>query len=165
MVVLSANTAASFGHFLSTATEDGASAVMWAGPAMLPFVLLAGFFLNDGCVVSWLSWARYLSWFRHAHELLMVNQWSDVATVRCPGIAPNTSTTTTSSSSSSSSRSSYSYNNGSRCLFTNGTDVLEQFHFSAENKVLNYLLLAVLLVAYRIAAFLSLVARARRSRV
>ena len=165
IVVLSANTAASFGHLMCTATRDGASGMIWAGSIMLPLLLVAGFVLNDGSVLTELSWVRYFSWYRHAHELLMVNQWSDVTTARCPGVISKGENKNNSISSSSSSSNSSNGSSQSRCMFSNGTDVLEQFHFSAENNLLNYLLLAAMLVMFRAAAFVSLLVRARRSRV
>ena len=190
VVVLSANAAASFGHLVAAAREGGGGGgggMSVAGLAMLPLLLLAGFLLNDGSVPAWLSWARYLSWFRHAHELLMVNQWSGVAAVSCPGgggvgggggggvggddtATANYSVVNNSSSSSSIDNSSGvvdSFSNSSGgaggCLFGSGRDVLQQFHFSADNSARNWVLLAACLLAFRAAAFLSLLARARRS--
>jgi hypothetical protein len=36
-------------------------------------------------VPVWLIWLKYLSWFLYGYEALMINQWTGIKDIPCPG--------------------------------------------------------------------------------
>ncbi|KAL8593880.1 hypothetical protein ACOMHN_023796 [Nucella lapillus] len=141
IVTLSASTAIAFGQALSLMTGDVMSALTLSSSVMVPLLLLSGFIINVGSIPGWLQWLRYVSWFRHTNELLLVNQWGrGVERVVCRSV------------------------NGSGCLFGNGGDVLRELNLGEEHTVQNICSLAVLLGLFHALALLALGWRARRNR-
>ncbi|XP_016942494.1 protein white [Drosophila suzukii] len=138
LVTLVANVSTSFGYLISCASSSTSMALSVGPPVIIPFLLFGGFFLNSGSVPVYLKWLSYLSWFRYANEGLLINQWADVE----PGEITCTSSNTTCPSS--------------------GKVILETLNFSAADLPLDYVGLAILIVSFRVFAYLALRLRARR---
>ncbi|XP_043658360.1 protein white [Drosophila teissieri] len=138
LVTLVANVSTSFGYLISCASSSTSMALSVGPPVIIPFLLFGGFFLNSGSVPVYLKWLSYLSWFRYANEGLLINQWADVE----PGEISCTSSNTTCPSS--------------------GKVILETLNFSAADLPLDYVGLAILIVSFRVLAYLALRLRARR---
>nr|AWC67563.1 white [Drosophila melanogaster] len=138
LVTLVANVSTSFGYLISCASSSTSMALSVGPPVIIPFLLFGGFFLNSGSVPAYLKWLSYLSWFRYASEGLLINQWADVE----PGEISCTSSNTTCPSS--------------------GKVILETLNFSAADLPLDYVGLAILIVSFRVLAYLALRLRARR---
>ncbi|XP_022225918.2 protein white [Drosophila obscura] len=138
LVTLVANVSTSFGYLISCASSSTSMALSVGPPVIIPFLLFGGFFLNSGSVPVYLKWLSYLSWFRYANEGLLINQWADVEA----GEISCTSSNTTCPSS--------------------GKVILETLNFSAEDLPLDYVGLGILIVSFRVLAYLALRLRARR---
>ncbi|XP_017064257.1 protein white [Drosophila eugracilis] len=138
LVTLVANVSTSFGYLISCASSSTSMALSVGPPVIIPFLLFGGFFLNSGSVPVYLKWLSYLSWFRYANEGLLINQWADVE----QGEISCTSSNTTCPSS--------------------GKVILETLNFSAADLPLDYVGLAILIVGFRVFAYLALRLRARR---
>ncbi|KAH8409176.1 hypothetical protein KR009_009813 [Drosophila setifemur] len=138
LVTLVANVSTSFGYLISCASSSTSMALSVGPPVIIPFLLFGGFFLNSGSVPVYLKWLSYLSWFRYANEGLLINQWADVEA----GEITCTSSNTTCPSS--------------------GKVILETLNFSADDLPLDYVGLAILIVSFRVFAYLALRLRARR---
>ncbi|XP_017120241.1 protein white [Drosophila elegans] len=138
LVTLVANVSTSFGYLISCASSSTSMALSVGPPVIIPFLLFGGFFLNSGSVPVYLKWLSYLSWFRYANEGLLINQWADVE----PGEISCTSSNTTCPSS--------------------GKVILETLNFSAADLPLDYVGLVILIVGFRMFAYLALRLRARR---
>ncbi|XP_075159333.1 protein white-like [Haematobia irritans] len=138
LVTLVANVATSFGYLISCASSSTSMALSVGPPVTIPFLLFGGFFLNSGSVPVYFKWLSYFSWFRYANEGLLINQWADVQS----GEIVCTSTNTTCPSS--------------------GKVILETLNFSESNFPLDFLGLIVLILIFRISAYLALRWRASR---
>lgn len=136
IAVLTTNTVCSFGYMTSCASGNVSVALVVAAPAILPFLLFGGFFLNKSDVPPWLQWLQYLSWFSHANEALCINQWRGVTRIDCDptgsGVCPGS-----------------------------GAQVLDMLHFHTGNFVPALFSLAALMLLYRLAALTALSVRAR----
>ncbi|CAG0883847.1 unnamed protein product [Darwinula stevensoni] len=83
--ILVSNAACSFGYMISCVSSNMHMGLA-VGPAVIvPFMLLGGYYLNDGSVPQGLIWLKYLSWFLYGNEALAINQWEDVDFVDCHG--------------------------------------------------------------------------------
>uniref|UniRef100_A0A034VCM1 Protein white n=2 Tax=Bactrocera dorsalis TaxID=27457 RepID=A0A034VCM1_BACDO len=138
LVTLVANVSTSFGYLISCACSSTSMALSVGPPVIIPFLLFGGFFLNSGSVPVYFKWLSYLSWFRYANEGLLINQWADVK----PGEITCTSSNTTCPSS--------------------GEVILETLNFSASDLPFDFVGLALLIVGFRISAYIALRVRARR---
>ncbi|CAG0920875.1 unnamed protein product [Notodromas monacha] len=83
VAVLVANAACSFGYMISCISSNMHMGLA-VGPAVIvPFMLLGGYYLNNGSVPKALLWLKYLSWFLYGNEALAINQWSNVGHIDC----------------------------------------------------------------------------------
>ncbi|PVD37707.1 hypothetical protein C0Q70_00307 [Pomacea canaliculata] len=130
------------GYVISTVSPNVNVGLALAPPMMIPLLLFGGFFLNDESIPVYFIWLKYLSWFKYANELVVVNQWKNVDSL-------------------STGNSTIMAN---KCLYRNGTDVLTYLSYSKNDMSLNVGLLFALLVGYRLLAFVILLIRARLSR-
>ncbi|XP_043198378.1 protein white-like isoform X1 [Amphibalanus amphitrite] len=135
IVILVANCAASFGYMTSCSSSSVNVALAITAPAIIPFMLFGGFFLNSGSVPVWLEWLQYLSWFNYANEALCINQWQNIDHIDC---------------------------GGSPACPSNGTVVLETLSYSVDNFNVDIGALAALLVGYRLLAYLILLFKSYR---
>ena len=185
VIILVTNAAVSFGYLISCAAGTENLALALAPTCIIPLMLFGGFFLNSGTVpkyfmwlavsshsfsrensidwliedlsmdrsidrsIDWLmfSWSisrffadldisfQYISWFKYGNEALAVNQWSRVSNITC---------------------------NGSVSCPRDGPAILRQLNFHEENLTFDIGMLFVLIVAFRILAFVALAIRARR---
>lgn len=134
IVILVSNIAASFGYMVSCLARSTTAALALAPPLMIPLLIFGGFFVNTESVPVYFIWLKYLSWFKYATEMLAIDQWTGVTNITCS--APP-------------------------CVY-NGDQVLNKFSFKKENFMLDLWLLIVLLVSFRILAYVFLVIRTKR---
>ncbi|OQV17113.1 putative Protein white [Hypsibius exemplaris] len=135
IIVLVTNAAVSFGYFISCAAGTENLALALAPTCIIPLMLFGGFFLNSGTVPKYFLWLAYISWFKYGNEALAVNQWRHISHINC----------TTSVS----------------CP-RDGQAVLRQLNFHEDNLNFDIVMLFVLIVAFRVLAFIALAIRARR---
>ncbi|XP_067640277.1 protein white [Eurosta solidaginis] len=138
LVTLVTNVATSFGYLISCASSSTSMALSVGPPIIIPFLLFGGFFLNSASVPSYFKWLSYLSWFRYANEGMLINQWADVQ----PGEITCTSSNTTCPNS--------------------GEVILETLNFAASDLPYDYIGLIMLILGFRISAYIALTLRTRR---
>jgi len=136
IVLLTLQVVISLGYFLSCVAPNIDFALAVAPVLVLPFMLFGGFYLDVGSVPVWLSWLQYLSWFWYAFSALLINQWSGLEDIECEEV-------------------------GFPCL-TSGQQVLATNNLQQEDFSFNLVMLAVLALVMRLAAFLVLYLKARR---
>ncbi|GFR98232.1 protein white-like [Elysia marginata] len=93
-------------------------------------------------------WLKYLSWFKLANEVMMVNQWQNVHNITCNAAVSNTTFPPMSDP----------------CLYKTGDDVLNYTGFDKDNVLMDILLLVALQVGFRLLSLVALIVRARRSK-
>jgi len=136
-----ANVATSFGYWISCMASSVKIASALSAPLIIPLLLFGGFFLNNGSVPVYFQWLRHISWFMYGNEALSINQWSDVRfnDTLCHG---ETSLGIP------------------LCL---GEDVLAQLNFAQEYFWRDIGCLFLLMFAFRLFAYLTLLKKTRRS--
>ncbi|XP_046994426.1 protein white-like [Schistocerca americana] len=127
----------SFGYLLSCLSPSTAVAMSMGAPAIFPFLLYGGFFINVGSVPRALDWFTWLSWFRFGNEAMFINQWAGVQHIDCSGAVNDT------------------------CP-SSGHIVLEMFDFNEGDFMCDMIGLVCLLVSFRLLAVLILTLRAKR---
>ncbi|CAL4129612.1 unnamed protein product, partial [Meganyctiphanes norvegica] len=132
LVVLLVNTAVSYGYMISCLVASPSTASVITAPLIVPMLIFGGFFLKSTTVPLYFSWLKYLSWFSHSNEALMINQWSSVEEIQC-------SSNTT-------------------CI-GNGKEVLQYLGYEEDNFWYAIGNLVILLVGYRLLGFLALLHR------
>jgi len=145
ILLLTANTAVSFGYIVSAAANSVTTALAVAPPLMIPLLMFGGFFLNSDSIPVYFIWMEYLSWFKYSNELLALNQWQNIDAIACPPLMPNETC-------------------NERCLFPNGQSVIRYLNFDEDNRNTDYVALAALMVGYRLIAFILLFMKARMSK-
>uniref|UniRef100_A0A1B6ICC2 Protein white n=1 Tax=Homalodisca liturata TaxID=320908 RepID=A0A1B6ICC2_9HEMI len=138
IITLVSNVATSFGYFISSVSSSIAVALSIGPPIIIPFLLFGGFFLNVGSVPPYFKWLSHLSWFKYGNEALLINQWDNIKDIAC------TRANTTCPG--------------------DGHVVLEQYNFSERNYIWDYIWLVVLIIGFRVVAFLALLYRTSRRR-
>ncbi|KAJ6645413.1 Protein white [Pseudolycoriella hygida] len=137
LVTLVANVSTSAGYLISCASSSTSMALSIGPPIIIPFLLFGGFFLNSGSVPEYFKWLSYISWFRYGNEGLLINQWKDVVDGEIS------------------------------CLRTNATCprsgrvILETLNFDENNFKFDFLGLILLIIGFRMFAYLALAVRAR----
>ncbi|KAK4306530.1 hypothetical protein Pmani_021647 [Petrolisthes manimaculis] len=144
ILILVANTAVSYGYLLSCLAKDINMALALAAPLLIPLMLFGGFFLNSGTVPNYFIWIKYISWFNYGNEALMINQWKDVEFINCTQSGHVVS--------------------DDECL-NDGQEVLELLSYKTTNMGFDIGLLFVLIVAFRLVAFLLLLNKTKRKTV
>ncbi|XP_060593435.1 protein white-like [Ruditapes philippinarum] len=141
VLLLVANVAVSYGYIVSTMSNSVSMALALAPPMMMPLFMFGGFFVNTSTNPVYFIWLEYVSWFRYANELLVVNQWENIDTIPCEGGSGS-----------------------SRCLYRNGQQVIDYLNFDDGKFWLNIGLLIGLLFVYRLIAYIILFVKARRAK-
>lgn len=136
IVLLVTQVVVGFGYLISCIAPSLQVALGLAPPLIIPFMLFGGFFLNNQSVPNWLIWLKYLSWFMYGNEALVVNQWEGVKNITC--------------------------NSASPCIMSDGDAVLQFYSYDKDNFTFDLIMLAVLAVSFRLAAFLILLAKTFR---
>nr|QNH67903.1 ATP-binding cassette transporter subfamily G-like protein 4 [Brachionus rotundiformis] len=134
-IILVANSAVSFGSFISAAAPSVNAALALSAPLLVPLMIFSGFFLNNSTVPSYFIWIKYLSWLNYANEILIVNQWDGVTNIYCPA-------------------------NSTRC-FRNGDDVINALGMKKDNFALDFILLGCIILVFRTLACSILTLKAR----
>lgn len=149
VLLLVTNVAVSLGYLVSTLCGSVTVALAVAPPLLIPFMLFGGLFVNNDNIPVYFVWLKYLSWFKLANEVLMVNQWQNVHNITCDAVLPNSSSATLFSDP---------------CLYRTGDDVLNYTGFKKDHVLMDILLLVALQVACRVLSLIALIVRARRSK-
>lgn len=136
ILVLVANVAVSFGYLISCVSNSMSVALAIGPPLIVPFLLFGGFFLNNSSVPTYLKWLSYLSWFKYGNEALLINQWAGIDHIVC------TRSNTT-------------------CP-KDGHVVLETLDFREDSFLLDIFSLILLILGFRILAFLALLSKTVR---
>ncbi|CAL1279820.1 unnamed protein product [Larinioides sclopetarius] len=134
IMILIANTAASFGYMISCMSSNLNVALSLATPLIMPLVLFGGFYLNSGSVPVYFIWLKYISMFFYGNEALLINQWRNVNNITC----------TT-----------------SMCAHT-GKEVLKTLDFHESHFLMDILLIIVLLLFFRFLAFMALLIKSSK---
>ena len=119
--VLVANSAVSFGYFVSCLAGTTPIALAIAGPLNIPLLLFGGFFLKNNTAPKWLEFFKYLSWFNYGNEALTINQWRDVE-FTTPG--PNCNSTMLEYTAAD-----------PNAFICNGNDVIALYNFNPVNMI------------------------------
>jgi len=134
IVVLIANIGVSYGYLISCMSKSLEMAMAISAPLLIPLMVFGGFLINSNSVPVWYVWLQYISWFNYGNEALSINQWRDVDSVSCSDLSPTQNST---------------------CKST-GEAQLEFFAFKTSNFGFDIGMLVVLLVGYRLLAFIFL---------
>ncbi|CAG0879464.1 unnamed protein product [Darwinula stevensoni] len=135
VMVAVANVCCSFGYMMSCIASSVEMVLALAPSIMMPIMMLSGFFLNNDSVPSYLIWVKYISWFYYGNEILMINQWKGVEKIEC---------------------------GESFACPRNGDEVIASLNFDKDNELRDWLMLLVLMMAFRIIGVLVLHIRASR---
>lgn len=141
--ILVANSAVSFGYFVSCLAGTTQIALAIAGPLNIPLLLFGGFFLKNNTAPKWLSFFQYLSWFNYGNEALTINQWE--------GVKFNNTNCNTTVIEMLDIRDF-----SGPCT---GEDVINSYNFNSAFLLRDILLLVALIVGLRTLAFLALLRR------
>ncbi|GIY38002.1 protein white [Caerostris extrusa] len=134
IMILVANTAASFGYLVSCLSSTLSVALSLATPLIMPLVLFGGFYLNANSVPVYFIWLKYISMFYYGNEALSINQWADVRNITC---SPHV------------------------CI-PDGKAVLASLNFKEDHFLQDILLIVALMVFFRILAFIALLIKSSR---
>lgn len=129
------NVSVSFGYLLSTAFNNTAKAIAFGPLFITPCLMIGGFFVNAATIPIYLAWLKYVSWFTYANEILVVNQWYNVEHLDCE------------------------YQNMTAKCFSSGKEVIASLSYQDANLTFDFVMLLVLMVVFRLIAFLLLLIR------
>jgi len=129
--ILIGNVSASFGYLLSCLSSNLPVLFAMAPISLVPIMIVGGYFINISTIPVFISWAQWISWYRYGNEILLSNQWADVQNITCDP-------------------------SETLCLFRNGQEVLEFYAFDEDRLELNFIMLVILLVSYRILSYILL---------
>ena len=82
-LVLVANSAVSFGSFISASAPSVNAALALSAPILVPLMIFSGYFLNNKSIPVFFTWLKYISWLGYANEVLIVNQWDNIESIQC----------------------------------------------------------------------------------
>eukprot|EP00999_Lentomonas_sp_LEN2_P000744 NODE_173_length_2004_cov_14.973895_g149_i0.p1 GENE.NODE_173_length_2004_cov_14.973895_g149_i0~~NODE_173_length_2004_cov_14.973895_g149_i0.p1 ORF type:complete len:601 (+),score=114.99 NODE_173_length_2004_cov_14.973895_g149_i0:136-1938(+) len=68
--------AGAFGLFIGCAVPDPTAAVSLGPMAIIPMMLLGGFFVNLENIPVWISWLKWISLFKYGFELIAINEFA-----------------------------------------------------------------------------------------
>ncbi|XP_068753608.1 protein white-like [Montipora capricornis] len=137
---LVAMNAASYAYVVSAASSTSSVAIALVGPLTIPLMLLGGFLVDNTTIPKWLSWLQYISWFSYSYEALLINQWDNYGNITCNASQNSTQIP---------------------CLY-NGNEVIAARGFNKDNMLNDIYGLLVLIVGFRILAYLFLLWRSHK---
>ena len=118
-------------------------------------------------------WAQWLSWYRYAYEILIVNQWDGIDEIACPTAPtttpiPPTNNTTMTTSTTAPQHLPWMFGrlfaaDPVPCTYPDGDAVITISGFDKDAVLFNVAMLFVMLLVLRIMAFFALFARSRRN--
>ena len=88
ILILIYASAGAYALIISTLFADKQLAVTLTPVLIIPFMLFAGFFVNQDNIPKWLIEFQYLSFFKYGYQALMLNEYTDLQ-LEC--MKPNTS--------------------------------------------------------------------------
>uniref|UniRef100_A0A7I4YAS1 ABC transporter domain-containing protein n=1 Tax=Haemonchus contortus TaxID=6289 RepID=A0A7I4YAS1_HAECO len=137
IAVLVQNTAISIAYAMGCVFGSVSVAIAVLPIFVVPMMAFGGYFINQSSLPFYFYPFKYLSYFGYAFESLTVNEWSHVNSITgCE-------------------------KPGAMGCYRNGSDVIQSLSFSPQNKWLNAVLILIMILAFRLIAFVSLWARAR----
>ena len=77
-MVLIYSTAGAYALIISTLFSDKQLAVTLTPVLIIPFMLFAGFFVNQSNIPIWLIEFQYLSFFKYGYQALLLNEYTDL---------------------------------------------------------------------------------------
>nr|QUF59472.1 ATP-binding cassette transporter Abcg-like8 [Brachionus angularis] len=139
--ILVSNAAYGLGHILSIVSSDPNMAVSLTAPAIAIQMLFSGFFLKKTVSTpNFLTYFKYTSIFNYGYDLLMINQWENVAELKCE------------------------YDIELLCA-TSGGIILNENKIRPKNKPVYIIMLLVLIVTFRLMAYAILWAKGKRKSI
>ena len=78
LMILIYAAAGSYALIISTLFADKQLAVTLTPVLIIPFMLFAGFFVNQNNIPVWLIEFQYLSFFKYGYQALMLNEYTDL---------------------------------------------------------------------------------------
>jgi ABC-type multidrug transport system permease subunit len=78
LLILIYAAAGSYALIISTLFADKQLAVTLTPVLIIPFMLFAGFFVNQNNIPVWLIEFQYLSFFKYGYQALMLNEYTDL---------------------------------------------------------------------------------------
>jgi len=141
-----ANTAISISYAFSCifGSVNVATAVL---PIMvIPLLAFGGFYINVASLPVYFQPLKYLSYFGYAFEIGTINQWTRIAEI--PGCK------------SHATLSNSSLNIAAGGCYNTGQAVLESMNFHRENMSLDFISMFVMIIGFRLIAFIALSIRA-----
>lgn len=113
---------------------------VWA-PLSQILMIYSGIFINTRSIPFLLKWIPYISFYYHGFSLSLLSQWYNVDHISCPMKFRNDTTT--------------------RC-YSDGNDVLYQFHVDKKDQTLHWIMLIILTVTFHFLAYFILRLRLKR---
>jgi hypothetical protein len=78
ILILIYASAGAYALIISTLFADKQVAVTLTPILIIPFMLFAGFFVNQENIPVWLIEFQYLSFFKYGYQALMINEYTDL---------------------------------------------------------------------------------------
>jgi len=134
-ILLTANAAFSLGYAISAVAPTVGVALAIAPLIMMPLLIFGGFFVNTDSIPKYFIWLEYMSFFKYGFEAIVVNEWNG-KTIGC--------------------------DTGEICALTSGAQVIQSLGLNADNFGRDLGVLAILLIGFRVIAYLFLLRRSRQ---
>jgi len=165
IVLLIINTSVSFYYMISAWAPSPLAAITIGPAALLPLLLLGGFFVAPSQVPCFIYWIRYLSWFYYAFQLLAKNQYRKIDYFGCPDFFPEGIPNKTYPGGVNAQGSLYYYKNETDpdCIYKDGITYLRSLKIFTQDEGMWWGLFITLLVVYRIFAWMILAYKVRDS--
>jgi ABC-2 type transporter len=87
-LILIYSASGAYALIISTLFSDKQLAVTLTPVLIIPFMLFAGFFVNQSNIPVWLIEFQYLSFFKYGYQALMLNEYTDL-TLACMNPPPD----------------------------------------------------------------------------
>lgn len=82
-MILNANAAIAFGHFISSISPTASVASTIASPAMGILLVFSGQFINNNSIPKYFLWIKYFSFLGYSSQAVIVSQWQNVTGIDC----------------------------------------------------------------------------------
>merc|ERR1712168_440749 len=148
----------SFGYLICAISGNISTAFTLSAPLLIPLITIGGFYINTKSIPVWLIWLKYISWIFYSFQAMNINQWRysfdetgdekyekfQLGCRFCNGTIAE-------------------YKNCPEEMQIDGDIVLDAIGFKKENFELDISLLVVLIIFYRILAFIVMKFRFKRT--
>lgn len=124
VVVLSCLAATSLGYLFGSAVTNIDLGLTLMNIVILPLMIGGGFFINTDSIPIYLIWLKYISFFKYAFENMMIIEWSG-RNINCQN----------------------------NCYLSTGDDVLEFYNINEDNFELNFIILILFCIFFRLITY------------